>query len=76
MPDVAFVSQSDNLCHLFNAEFLDAIAQLPERQPKELGSGCLVLAGLLQRIDDNLSLHVFDLFAQAACNGGSRAASI
>ena len=71
---VGFVSLSDNLCHLclFDTKFLDAVAELPERQSQELCRCSLVIAGFFEGLDDGLALHVFYLFAQIAGDGGLR----
>jgi hypothetical protein len=55
---------------LLNTEFLDAIAELSKSQAENFGGGRLVVTGLLQGIDDRLSLYVFDLISKARCGCG------
>ena len=47
-----------------NAELFDPIAELPEGQAKQLCRCRLVVARLLEGIDDRLALHVLDVVAK------------
>ena len=49
-----------------DVELLDAVAKLAERQPKQLRGRRLVVARLLQRVDDGLALDVLELGRQRA----------
>src|SRR3954447_20175141 len=51
---------------LFNAQFLDAVAQGAEAHAEELGGGCLVVSRFFERLDDGITLDVFELSAQRA----------
>ena len=68
------MSEADKICHprLIDTEFLDAIPQLAKGQAEKFRGGRLVVTRLLQRVDDCLSLHVFDLISEVGCGRGSR----
>src|SRR5262245_20245322 len=54
---------------LFDAELLDAVAQRPKAHPEELRCGRLVVAGLLQRLDDGIALDALELTAERRVAG-------